>query len=85
MLSFRNAFFNNLWLCRLKYSIPHHSFRIAANGLNFVALCAGKKPANIPMTVENTIASPTSHKGMTEIVEIPSISSIRLGATWFTT
>lgn len=32
------------------------SVLIAANGLNFVARCAGKKPATIPISVAKIIA-----------------------------
>ena len=48
-----------------------YSFLIAAKGLNLVALCAGKKPAIIPITVENAIAANISHGGITETL-VPS-------------
>lgn len=42
----------------------NYSFRIAARGLNFIALLDGKKPATIPITTANTIAAPASHGGI---------------------
>ena len=61
-----------------------YSLRIAASGLNLVARCAGKKPAIIPINVENTIASTTSQSGIAEILTLlpyPSnMSPINRGA-----
>lgn len=42
----------------------NYSLRIAARGLNFIALLDGKKPATIPITTANTIAAPASHGGI---------------------
>ena len=63
----------------------NYSFRIAANGLNFVALCAGKNPAIIPIKVANTIASKDSHRGIAEIRVLSEKSAIMAGATLFNT
>ena len=55
---------------------------MAARGLNLVALCAGKNPASIPITVEKPIAANISHDGITEIFKLASkpLSSIIVGA-----
>ena len=42
----------------------NYSLRIAARGLNFIALLDGKKPATIPITTAITIAAPASHGGI---------------------
>lgn len=41
--------------------------RIAANGLNFMALIDGNNPASIPIRTPNIMATNGSHNGMYEI------------------
>ena len=41
-----------------------YSFLIAANGLNFIALSAGKYPATIPISIANAMEAITSQGGI---------------------
>ena len=64
-------YFQNLFLHLLLYLISPYSFRIAANGLSFIARIAGKNPATMPMMMANPTDGTASQIGITD--SFPSI------------
>lgn len=49
---------------RLRLSCYYHSLRIAASGLSFIALSAGKYPAATPTNTANPVDISTIHHGI---------------------
>lgn len=54
------------WKMQVFFSVLY-SFRMAASGLSFMALSAGKKPAAMPMNTAKASDAAASHNGIREM------------------